>query len=1347
MFSPLHTTSEIYSGMKRKRNGSGNNTEGTPFTINALILTLLDKLRKISALRDNGVASVTGNVITISESTTDSEFLSVMADDAPEENDRGRIECLLWEYTSDVINNSMSSCREDKELLIGILTRVLESLQSYPIGLSLNEMKSVTYGIRILTQLCSTTNNYIPNYLVTAHISNIINNTVHPSPPAIQMTQSPPMLPRDPGVVTGYVHWALCVLLRGYINNKQSLASMMVLADCMEICRVTGTSKEEDSYLKRDINIIHRIYQDDPTNVLSNSSNNTKRNASLTSMLREGAPHHVIKSQLMLNSELRNWYDNGSKEVKYNFSESVVTAFTNRSRGLLSSIGSNESKDDAWWYEWQHFADQFYTVVDCNILDIEKYLHILYRNQKSEPNTYQNNALIWLINQCIPLEQTQKLIRDDHSQNKPILITLINNFSSTSQSESEYRDYSFICTTEMLIQTISNISTTSDQRRIMDSYTRSQGNKIKGIKQWWDLNKNNQFSALLNEPRNIPFICTASFVLRDQIVNSVMSSLQQNETLSTFPNNSALSFVGRVSPFPLNIITKMSIKSRCQIFDALDNIMFKQAEGNSTGGMPISPGILDMYVRLLYLSTDPRKSFEPFLDTLRSSRDLIKLQTLIEAINFRLIRFIKYNNLCMDVFRAILPLFGWVINHQLFSNLEILMFNIIPMINIHKMVDLPEVNFGEVINRALLPLLIPGMKSGWGDTHISDPGVLIRRIVMQLPNNNSLINIISLFPPSLLRIYNNAINGINDIHRNNPNVSRDEVKEEHTATRQLGSAEQLLSHYNANPNKRAVILCLLWHMVKDPKKPNSIEAFYRMFLSFPPQDIESCTFIFVNFIMEELPSQSTSKSNGTGRGQQVVNETVNQLIKFVWVYKLIQFETLIMALLSKLSTDTNVVILIERLVSESSYWLPRIDMVHTINLSKEFWLDDSTFMKSSELNSRTPDTRMMLPVYYSNIAYRILPVLDYTFCRMIEAGEPKIITKMVETYHKLYTNFHNSPAEFVLNTFYIYYENPIMNQDLKLNLLKLLDPAAMSFSDSFKAYQAKPENAESLFGREYFDKTIISGAGNVIQMGHMQSLGKHSPFHMFEEFPTHIQACMTSSLLELLTIPVDVSSHLIATIFKQRNLFGVMAAGMIMSSLPNPLRMPIIQKSAQIFNNERLFMGDDLSSTISLSFANDFHSNMNTYIYNDYNRIMLLLQTYINHSSIDAIEIVHDTFNACRPFKSLQQLYFICKLFGPFMHRLQGTKYTMRLVVRMIFNCIQDLDNIITDLLWDMESTQPDTHPISLFNLVVDYVHHIHYSFPKLIDHINDPELYAVYQAMSPDLANIFKHIFTLEKK
>eukprot|EP01117_Protostelium_nocturnum_P015691 TRINITY_DN6100_c0_g1_i1.p1 TRINITY_DN6100_c0_g1~~TRINITY_DN6100_c0_g1_i1.p1 ORF type:complete len:1488 (+),score=546.43 TRINITY_DN6100_c0_g1_i1:535-4464(+) len=1303
-----------------------------------------------------------------------------MNEDFMNDDNLTRNELALWKFAFKFIKKLLPKCRGDSNLLLGIVLRIFQRFQIFPTNLNSEELEVITKGIDLMKMITNPEENYLPQYLIAAHLSHEISTTVHPNPtPSPPVGNSPPLLPQKPTIVYGYVHWCLASFARTYSVIRNNVASLLTLTDFAEVCRLYGPIREEEAIDFKEVPFIHQIYMTDSYQGVYSSQTLNKIFNNLHYLLREGAPSHITRGQAISNADLKACINSGGSIEGAGISDPLCTAHILRTRAIINNDKSGD--DDGWWTEWQHFADQFYTYVEKGVLDFERFIHSLHRSQKQE--NFQENALVWMIMQCNHLDSVKRILKEDLDRKLsanfgcfvPILYHFLAPIPAMPSNEPDLKE---CAGASLMYQILLALTTTSspDQRKFLTEYLqRVQGGKIQNYRKTWDKaqenDKNQPFDYANLHNGNMKtwsFIWILSSITPQQISTSIVEYLNRPQELSSyshFPCNPELTYKGRYIPIPLNPLAHLSIKCRCTIFESMEAIIL-----NGKDSSEIAPSIVETYVRLLYMSPDPRKSFQNLLNAMSSpTLEPFKLQIFVEMLNFRLIRFIKFQSLVSEVITTIIPWFSKVIHPQIFSGLEVLALKLLPHwsnVRREKNVKPDQMNFGENINRCCIPLFARTLKTK--PVHFyhrfADPKEFVKRF-SQLSSAGSIPQATLVHFPSILQESIREVESsmVKDPNSTYPVVTRDRVREEFKNfkdqfTFSSNFEEKFVNRYNQNPYAKAYFLPVLWLIMKEQRNQELayVNGATKVLNHFSPQEMSALTYNFVNFLLDESQLQGYPKSTTTDYKpalSPLVNETFDYLRKYIWNYNIFSFETMVMALLSRISDDPNAVLLLECLLFDEFFVLRVRELLNSTS-TRDFWLEESPFVKNCDFYAKFPEKKIYLPVCYSNVVLRSIPMLDYVFGRLIEAGQKKTITKIINDYSKLYNLHHDNPSEFVQDTLCYYYDNPLMTPDMKIQFLRLLDSSNVIFTETFKAYLSDPSKDNSVFAATYFEK-MISNTGHVISQGNIASVTSSKPtrtaFHAFEEFPTFTQCMVTGALLEILVLPLSasqISNHLIGNVFgsKMKAFPNVNAVALLLSQLPQQFHDVILEKSIQVVKSDKLLLGHEKEYTLdsfSLAFANNYSPNMSTSIDNEANKVLVLLQLFFHYSTVTNTCFIERLILACRPFQSVQQVFFVCKLVGPFIHRMRTNSQLVKNFLKLLFDCIKDIDGVLCELLWNRCSTEKDINsPLNLFDVVVDFLHHLSYSFEGDSNQYFGQELESVYRTFSPDLQWAFSHIF-----
>jgi hypothetical protein len=380
--------------------------------------------------------------------------------------------------------------------------------------------------------------------------------------------------------------------------------------------------------------------------------------------------------------------------------------------------------------------------------------------------------------------------------------------------------------------------------------------------------------------------------------------------------------------------------------------------------------------------------------------------------------------------------------------------------------------------------------------------------------------------------------------------------------------------------------------------------------------------------------------------------------------------------------------------------------------------------------------------------------MDILLGRLIENEKTDFVGKLVAKYFRLYM-YHEGPALFIADLLFYYFDSPgLQVGDCKIKLLKLLESSSITFSSYFTQYFTSKNT--NLFTNQYF-KQVIARLASIISTTYsvlpsQQQRPSQTLFHTFNEFPTTTQRTLTSVILELLVLPLPpqaISAQLVNVIFEtQLRSFSTMSSvGLIVASLPVHFHRYLYHKAASMLKQDPLLLPltpDNNQAPalgpFSLFFAADYSSNVLSFIDNRANKILVLLQLFFHYSSIENLNILPRFISDIRPLVSLQQLFFLCKLTGPFIYRLSSNTNLFPDIIGELFQGLGDLSSMIhsTSCYTLAPPLQPNS-PLSLLEIIIDFFYHCKHAFPKLAP-LFAQKVKGTITKMCPELQDKLKH-------
>lgn len=181
------------------------------------------------------------------------------------------------------------------------------------------------------------------------------------------------------------------------------------------------------------------------------------------------------------------------------------------------------------------------------------------------------------------------------------------------------------------------------------------------------------------------------------------------------------------------------------------------------------------------------------------------------------------------------------------------------------------------------------------------------------------------------------------------------------------NVEFISGYYKKNPSNKPFLLCVLLILTLQDftQRKTEFQNASKIFHTFRPQEVVQYTYQFVDFILSEIPQQSSTvqKNLNANQPQTSFNREIKTsliaefLVFLVWNQNMIPFETLLLALSCR-DEEPNSFILLEYLLLNDPHktFLKRVEFFLTLDFNKDFWLDDEFFTKQKTFEEKFPET-------------------------------------------------------------------------------------------------------------------------------------------------------------------------------------------------------------------------------------------------------------------------------------------------------------------------------------------------------------------------------------------------------
>eukprot|EP00026_Physarum_polycephalum_P000590 Phypoly_transcript_00591.p1 GENE.Phypoly_transcript_00591~~Phypoly_transcript_00591.p1 ORF type:complete len:1441 (+),score=280.99 Phypoly_transcript_00591:85-4407(+) len=1095
-----------------------------------------------------------------------------------------------------------------------------------------------------------------------------------------------------------------------------------------------------------------------------------------------------------------------------------------------------------WWGEWCCFADQFYIWVEIGMLDYEKFVLVLAEKYTRAGNPLKDNAIIWLLGQCLPLDHVKEMFRAELMQQHgahygrvfPFVISLFNESQLSEDRAILLRDTAVLCLAFRIYGIIgpspaSTPSVVSAQPAVVPPYsdvkkyitrmseqlgTKVQEYRVQEYKNWWTRCEGTKEKIdYFNAPESVLVkVSILSFSMSQPISSSIMEFMctqapkeelftpeQGQQTVAHFPG--FLGFNGRVRAFQLSFLAQLAIRCRQRILDMIMAGLSLEVRAEMgivyiQHTMPIPPGMMETFVRLLYITPSANRNRYRLHTALQNGiPNDMRCNAILDMVNFRLIRYFKHFNSIKHLF---LDVHEWIIrfstNHQLYDSVTSLMIKLCTQLNdvLRFAKTLNTINFGETINRLVILSLARVIKTrgAYDFSKLKDIPLLLARLHEVSPH---------LWSPATLRYFPAVIHSFySPPSPSNPTPSSSSMYTSSPsplspfptppagpppsfATLELVTSElernlaifnamdqtipNFVTYFQSAPQNKPLFLCEVWMFILRNGGQSSIErCVHTIFYSFTAAEVNACTYTFISFLLDESPLQPRpiSRYDPAQRRHIVrepapherMREACTLLANFVYSWHILPLEVTLLALMDR-DDDPNVFTLLEHLLLDCPHINQRLDAFYALNINNNLWKEDAYFQKNLGYNTTFQDYNMSkspLPIYYGNTCLRLLPVLDLLLRRLIEQDQAARLEKFIDRYHQLYV-YHDTPISNVSDILFYYYDAPLFTDmpDTRLKLLRLLEGAHGSLAEMFKAYITS-KKLEHIVSPVYFE-SVVQRIESVINVHTTEPPFYNShQIHFFHEFPSATEGCLVTTLMELMFLPLspkDISNGLFSymangsphTVTEGTPFHRVAAVAVLFARLPAVFHGYLFEHALRGLKDSPHFDSIAKIGATSRALFVDFSANSETLMTNPINTALVLLHVFYTHASAETFLGFPAFVRSLHPMRNIHQFFVVCKAIAPFLVRI-ATGANHELLQEILVELLKGLKDVEATIIDEPSPRDYDyddyASPTTIFDIVVDFFFHC-----KTLLNLKATTLAAMHEiifTLKPHVQLQFKH-------
>ncbi|KAF0460889.1 mediator complex subunit 23-domain-containing protein [Gigaspora margarita] len=528
----------------------------------------------------------------------------------------------------------------------------------------------------------------------------------------------------------------------------------------------------------------------------------------------------------------------------------------------------------------------------------------------------------------------------------------------------------------------------------------------------------------------------------------------------------------------------------------------------------------------------------------------------------------------------------------------------------------------------------------------------------------------------------------------------------------------LQEHYSKLENQ-PIFLCSLWKIGCGRKilNPDMMSTLRKVLLQFPPSRMATYTMTLIDFIIEMIERDP----NGSP-----VDVCCKMLDELIWKYQILALEHVLFALVKGHSeVNATAIGILDYLLFKSEEFSGRVEYFISLKFSHRYWTEDNHHDKLTNYLERYPEYFQYeafamdgyetvnksldpplvtnMPIYYTTVIRRSLPILDIVIGRLIEFGQQEMLAKLLDKYGPLY-RYHQTPLAFVRDLLHYYYSAPALrDQSISTRLIKLLDFDEYDIDSQLLQYGSGNDGfLVELFDITYFEKVFQKLADSMSPDTCAPKTDAKFPERHFREIPNPVVLALHIACIEVLatTIPSDQivkdTLDIITSMNGRKNMsvqpMVMHAMGLLYSFLPTEDFLyqmfdkvvliittdPHLKEFSQPFNlikreqsqsslsylDHASYQSDPLQpwpflpSTRAFSamfpyIFNEYASNLHNFGTNVANSLLTFIHSLLHYSNIDDIQILlTKLLTVGDGINTDVQILYLCALIGPVIHRL-----------------------------------------------------------------------------------------------
>ncbi|XP_075165990.1 mediator complex subunit 23 [Haematobia irritans] len=798
-------------------------------------------------------------------------------------------------------------------------------------------------------------------------------------------------------------------------------------------------------------------------------------------------------------------------------------------------------------------------------------------------------------------------------------------------------------------------------------------------------------------------------------------------------------------PFSMVVLDSLTVHSKMSLIHGFVSQMIKQAQSKTS--VP-TPALVETYARLLVYTEIESLGIKGFLMQLLPSvfkhQAWRVLHTLLEMFSYRLHHIpTHYRVQLLSHLHSLAPM-PQTNKMQLnlcFESTALRLINGLGSVEIQ-----PQLSRyfnekspasiasaeSEELNRVLILTLARSMHiTGSGEDMQAWCKELLSTIMQNTPHSWASHSL-ACFPQALAEFF-----AQNNHPVENKQLLKKSVEEEYRTWTSMSNENDIISHF-IKPNTSPLFLCLLYKMIWETENISPVA--YKILEGISARALSANLRKLCDYLVSEVVSSN---------GKEFIHKCVDSINNMIWKYNVVTIDRVVLclALRTQEGNEAQVCFLIIQLLLLKSVELRNRVTEFCKENNPDHWKQNNWHEKHLSFHQKYPEkfapdesaSHPPLPVYFSNVCLRFLPVLDVVITRFIELPIQHVhqILEVILDHLSILYKFHDRPITYLYNTLHFYERILRERPSLKKKLVSAVTgsfcdirPSNWCVSEQYKLYL---QSQDLLWNPElsYYMKLITRLAETI--SGKNVFYNTDWRFNEFSNAPAHAMYVTCVELLSLPIAPQIVANNIIDVVVKgyalipQKEMYNYLnAVGIVLAELPEAYWSGVYDRLQEVLNSPKMLRWSYRFNAFEMF---NFKMVRETMVEKTYAVVLAVAHSVFHHMGgfklATMTKYIKEKLKPC--VRTEHQLIFLCHVFGPFLQRIEQEKP----------NAVAGIAILLYEML-EVVDKQHGPAPLEYMDPICDFLYHIKYIH---VGNIIKNESEAIIKLLRPTLQRRLRFI------